>query len=409
MATPRRSTLLLLLLLLSSTAAAAAAPPRGGCSSPAPAAPPRAGKRWLPPGSIIGGYAPSCNATAAKQVLQAVRDGVNLVYWFSVNLVSVNVSGTPAPAVSSGLDLACIAAVTAQLAAEGLNATHVVTVGGWDAPHPVTGFSPAAMYAAWASWNEAVVGAHGFTFDGIDWDMEGFDDPANPDNSFTVACLDLVGQFSLLAQADGYILSLVPPESYLDPTTSLYDRSLLWAYPEWHPEFKYHGHNAYALLLAKYATTALPGNETVPTFDLVAVQFYESWSHADYNLTAAPVVQSIAQYLSAWVPRIVNGWFVDFASDPPSQQASQVVRVPASSLILGLANGWAGGPKCVLMMPDDLAAAWRALGELGCTPRGAMFWAISEEGIVPINQTAPLFFARGLNGFLHTRESQRDV
>ena len=104
MATPRRSTpprlpQLLLLLLLSSAAAAAAAPPRGGCSSPAPAAPPRAGKRWLPPGSIIGGYAPSCNATAAKQVLQAVRDGTNLIYWFSVNLVSENTTGgAPAPA-----------------------------------------------------------------------------------------------------------------------------------------------------------------------------------------------------------------------------------------------------------------------------------------------------------------------
>lgn len=394
------------LTLLGGAAAALAA--SASCASPdAPPRAPRPGKRWLPPGSIIGGYAPTCNSTSGtdQKVLQAVRDGVNFLYWFSINLVATNnASGAPAPGVSSGLDLACIARVMAQLAAEGLNTTHVVTVGGWDAPHPVTDFSPAAMYEAWRRWNEDVVGAaHGFTFDGIDWDMEGFDDPANPNNAFTVACLDLVGQVSQLAQADGFIVTLVPPESYLDPTTSTYDRSLLWPYPEWHSEFRYHGHNAYAMLLAKYATTQLAGGASVPTYDLVAVQFYESWSHADYNLTAAPVVQTVAQYLSAWVPRIVNGWLVDFSADPPSNLPSQVVRVPASTLILGLANGWAGVPKSVLMMPGDLGEAWAALAGVGCVPRGAMFWDIDDEGATPVNQSEPLFLARGLNAFLHTR------
>lgn len=47
------------------------------------------------------------------------------------------------------------------------------------------------------------------------------------------------------------------------------------AYPEWHPEFKYHGLNCYALLLAKYGTS---GDQ--PTFDLVDIQLYESWAHA---------------------------------------------------------------------------------------------------------------------------------
>ena len=49
----------------------------------------------------------------------------------------------------------------------------------------------------------------------------------------------MVGSLSQLAKADGYLVSLVPPESYLDPMTGpAYDRSLLWAYPEFHPEFK---------------------------------------------------------------------------------------------------------------------------------------------------------------------------
>jgi hypothetical protein len=43
---------------------------------------------------------------------------------------------------------------------------------------------------------------------------------------------------------------------------SLYDRDLTHAYPEWvesglQPDFKYHGHNCYAYLLAKYGTTAI--------------------------------------------------------------------------------------------------------------------------------------------------------
>lgn len=60
----------------------------------------------------------------------------------------------------------------------------------------------------------------------------------------------------------------VPPESYLDPTTSAFDLSLLHAYPEWHPEFKYHGHNCYAALLAKWGTT----KDGHRTFDLVDIQ-----------------------------------------------------------------------------------------------------------------------------------------
>ena len=70
---------------------------------------------------------------------------------------------------------------------------------------------------------------------------------------------------------------MTPPESYLDPTTSVFDLSLLHTYPEWketQPDFTYHGHNTYAYLLAKFANTTTTTNgisETVPTFDFVAI------------------------------------------------------------------------------------------------------------------------------------------
>jgi hypothetical protein len=54
-------------------------------------------------------------------------------------------------------------------------------------------------------------------------------------------------------------VSIVPPESYLDPTTSLYDGLLLHPYQEWQTlvDFNYHGWNSYASFLAKYGVTEL--------------------------------------------------------------------------------------------------------------------------------------------------------
>lgn len=361
-------------------------------------------KRFLPAGSLNMGYVGGdCNETV---IINATQSGLNVLFWFAINLIADPSSGEPA--VSGGPDLDCVARVAGQLAALNLPTTHMITVGGWDAPHPDTTYPPAAMYAAWKRWNEQTVARPGlpFGFDGIDWDMEGYDDPANPNNNFTVECLDLVGQFSQMAQSDGYIVSLVPPESYLDPTTPLYDRSLLHAYPEWQPNFLYHGHNAYALLLVKYGNTSLgPGSAAVPTFDLVSIQLYESWSHADYNITAAPGSsrQTGAQYLAAWVPRVLAGWWVDFGSDPASGVPSQMVSVLPSQLVIGLANAWAGNPKSLLIMPDQVGQAWTTLKAQGQLPRGTVFWTILNEGDVPYNQSEPLWYAAGINSFMHTR------
>lgn len=217
-------------------------------------------------------------------------------------------------------------------------------------------------------------------------------------------------------------MSLVPPESYLDPTTSLYDRSLLHAYPEWQPNFTYHGHNAYALMVSKYGNTTVTTASTaddaaaaaptvVPTFDFVSIQLYESWSHADYNVSGAPPAQrqTAAQYLINWVPRVINGWFVDFSSDPASNWPSQNVSLAPSQLVIGLANGWAGGPaggpapKSILIMPEDAGTAYAALEAVGMAPRGFVFWDITDEGDVPPGQSQPLYLSAGINAFLKTR------
>ena len=103
-------------------------------------------------------------------------------------------------------------------------------------------------------------------------------------NAMSVKTLDLVGGFSTLAKRDGYLVTLVPCESYLDPSTPLFSRNLTFAYPDgWQPNFLYHGRNNYAYLVSRYGLSYLPDGQPVPTFDAVTIQLYESYSHADYN------------------------------------------------------------------------------------------------------------------------------
>ena len=116
------------------------------------------------------------------------------MFWFSISLV--NNGGVPA--ITGGPDPDCIASTAATLASLGLKTTHMVSVGGWNSPHPTTDFSAEEMYAAFKNWNENVVARSGIPngFDGIDWDLEGNDTPSDPKNLITRECLDLVGRIS---------------------------------------------------------------------------------------------------------------------------------------------------------------------------------------------------------------------
>jgi hypothetical protein len=88
----------------------------------------------------------------------------------------------------------------------------MISVGGWDAPHPDTANRTAEdVYRAWRDWNLESARVDGWRgFDGIDWDLEGNDDAGSPYNLFTPECLTLVGRMSQLARAEGFLVSLVP-------------------------------------------------------------------------------------------------------------------------------------------------------------------------------------------------------
>ena len=225
-------------------------------------------------------------------------------------------------------------------------------------------------------------------------------------NTFSLDLLNLMGQFSEMLQANSQVVSLTPCESYLDVTSMLFDLNLTHAYPEW-PMFPYHGRNTYAYLIAKYGAA----------FDVVNVQLYESWSHADYQIG---VVQVPAKaYLESWFRNVVHGWFVDFANTafnipgayvPGMDIPSQFIKLKPSQTVVGLANGWTSkgaaagnASKALLIEPNQLEAAYRTLNSTGTSPRGFMYWDIASEGSVPEGEDGPLWMAQSLNSFLNTR------
>ena len=117
----------------------------------------------LPNGPINAGYVgEGCNAT---QIVQAVENGLNVLFWFALNIVD---GGKGAPVFEGGPPRSCVASVVAELAVRQLNTTHMISVGGWDAPHPTTRFTAEAVFQSFEAWNQQQI----VPYDGVDWDLE---------------------------------------------------------------------------------------------------------------------------------------------------------------------------------------------------------------------------------------------
>ena len=87
---------------------------------------------------------------------------------------------------------------------------------------------------------------------------------------------------------------------------------------------------------------------------------------------------------------------------------SSLLSLPASQLVIGLANGWAGDNKFLLIYPAQAGAAYDALQAAGKVPRGFAFWNILDEGRAsPQRPEEPVWMAAGLNKFLHVRTAQQ--
>jgi len=355
----------------------------------------------LPAGPIIVGYSQPGECNQAN--IDAARNGVNVMIWFAIKMIA---SDLGQPVIEGGPDFNCVASVAKTLRDAKLNTTHLISVGGWGGPHISANFTAARWWQVWSDWNKNVVARPELDFngfEGLDWDLEGANNANSPDNFFTVGVLDLMGEFSQLAKAAGYINSLAPPQSYLDYDTQSFDQSVLHA-PSWEPNFSYQGHNTYAPVLAKYGTTTITQNGqllAVPTFDFISIQLYESWSRANYLINKLKV--PVGTYLTELVEGMIAGWQVDFSSDPQIGLKTQNVTVLSSQLVIGLANAWAGPrpAKCLLVYPEEAQAGYEALLAKKMQPKGFMFWDIQDEGKDVNGQ--PFYLAKGLNSFLKIR------
>eukprot|EP00298_Acanthocystis_sp_HF-20_P004963 c15262_g2_i1.p1 GENE.c15262_g2_i1~~c15262_g2_i1.p1 ORF type:complete len:397 (-),score=176.53 c15262_g2_i1:30-1172(-) len=347
-------------------------------------------KTSLPEGPILVGYAPGQDCD--EKFLQSATQGVNVIIWFSINLIRNTT--TNQPEIQGGPNFDCVANVAMKLHSMNLETVHLISIGGWDAPHIDTTFSSLQWWNALQKWNNQTVARGGFLgFDGIDWDIEGNDDLSSPYNNFTFLQLNTIGEISLFAKQNNFIVSLAPAESYFDVTTGLFDLSLTHPYPEWHSEFLYHGHNAYTYLWAKYQTA----------FDFVSVQFYESWSHADYQISMN--LTSPSDYIQEWTENITKGWTVNFSDFEGCDIPTQVIKVDRNRLVVGLANGWTGGGKAILIWPEDAGDAYLNLKLKQKEPKGFMFWNIRDEGDVVPGTNKTLWLTPGLNHFLNIRNT----
>lgn len=310
------------------------------------------------PETILLGY-----GSQVDLVRRAVYNGVNVVAWSFLSVSSAN-SGT----IQTTLDLRGIENLRKELKQDGYdNVIHLVSTGGWNGGHLEEGLTAREW---WGTFRQHV----GNVFDGIDWDLEGHDNMDDPSNFFTVSCLESMAEISRLAKQDGYLVSMAPPQSYLDLTgdgsfsrfVNLTDTSR----GGWHSEFSYYGRNVYAYLLARYGEY----------FDLVSIQFYESYSRAAQALLNQSPSQYLVEYINEWTQRKNCSMLVKFSSDPELGYDDARVSLPPEKLLLGFGNGFAleDPEKTFFASGQQVDIAWSKLR--GMRPRGFMFWTINQEG-----------------------------
>jgi hypothetical protein len=387
-------------------------------SSSSSSMPRRSPKRELPPKVLIG-YATGRDYD--RVVDAVVLDGVNVVIWSFVEVVA-NIMSDPGEDgggvdttsfvvghVRTDLNLSRIASLINDLDSRGhSHVVHLTSIGGWNGRHLTSNVGAVDWYGIWTASDASGI------FHGIDWDLEGNDDVASPDNYFPLDCLDAMIDISRMMKDDGYAVTMAPPQSYLNFYDPPFGRYLNTTKERgWHDEFGYFGNNAYAYLLL---------DESESYVDLVSIQLYESYS--DAAMLIHRYGTSPDEYLYSFVRDIASSadmsFDVDFGMDPElSSLGRRRVRMDTNKLVIGLANGWAldatDENRTLYISGDDCRDAYDRLKHFeydddggrqkrrrDMTPRGFMFWTIDERG------KNGVYLARDIGDFLLDEERISD-
>ncbi|GMH85926.1 hypothetical protein TrST_g9946 [Triparma strigata] len=298
------------------------------------------------------------------KVISAVQNGVNIVIWFAANLES---SEDGSALMAGGPNRTCVEEKIGDLAQLGYGrdkVTHLISVGGWDASHPDTSNSAQEYFDAFEAFSDGL-------YDGLDWDLEGNDALTSQWNYFSKECLLLMGDLSQLLHDAGYIVSMAPPESYLDIQTTEFSKYVNLTYPsdDWNidPPFSYHGHNTYALPLAMHPDA----------FDFINFQIYETKSHASYNTTILGTEQ--ADYLVSYINMLLHTPLtVDFSTDEDfSSLGLQTIDIQDKIVVGFIAAGGIGGP----ITAANATKAYQQVEEMGeGNIRGWFYWCLADDG-----------------------------
>ena len=373
--------------------------------------------RPLPEKLLVAYTVNDChNLDKLSKVTEAVGQGVNVLIWSFGHFHSPIEKGVDGEErihlkFRSSQNVQNLRTFQEQLRNMGYDdVVHLASIGGWNAPHLPPGFSGEELLGAFQSVNlqfcqnveddddgKGKQSCH--LWDGFDWDLEGNDNIQSPRNEFTKECLDQMGSLSVLAKQKGLIVSMAPPESYLDITTPHFSRFVNLTYPDdpWHLEFSYHGANVYAYVLAKWGHS----------IDFVFLQFYESYSHAAYQVSQEGVEPGL--FLEQYVQQLVGGngndnpkagYVVNFEEDPSLDLDTQFVELPLSKLVFGFANGWAkdNEDKVIFFPIKEVKRAYKSMKNTQII-RGMGFYDVEEEG------THDVTLSSGLNSILGIRKA----
>ena len=255
-------------------------------------------------------------------------------------------------------------------------------MGGYGCPHINTDFTANEYFKEWLKFNKKISSTENyfFGFDGIYWDIEGNNEIETIYNNFTYKELDIIDKFSQLLKKEGYIVSMTPRESYLDPSTNEFSLSLTNNNnSEWgniYDDISYQGRNIYSYLLAKYS---------VKTFDFISIQLFEDYSLSLFKFEK--LNKTFGEILDDLVGKLSNGYEVDFSMDENSGLGKKIIKINQNKIVIGLANAWASN-LFLFLNEENIIEGYEYLKEHKKIIKGLMFWNIASEGDIPLSDNA---------------------